>query len=51
MTLVTEVVSKKKHLDTLTTNQLLGQLFAILAMFKDITHKNICLYMIIFGCF
>ena len=32
MTVVTEVV---KHLDTLTTDQLSGQLFAILAMFGN----------------
>ena len=37
MTLVTEVVImtsySKKHLNTLTTDQLLGQLFATLVMF------------------
>ena len=42
MTVVTEVVMtsfSKKHLNTLTTDQLPGQLFATLAMFLKIIPK------------
>ena len=53
MTVVTEVVIMtsfiKKHLNTLTTDQLSGQLFATLAMFKrDLDFLKKAIYLIIF---